>query len=365
MDKVPIQSLYGASYPRSRAVILMNLGSPDSPKVEDVAAYLTTFLMDKHVISIPRFWRSLLVKGIIAPRRAPRSAEAYRSIWDESSQSFPLISHTAQLARALSDKLEMPVAMAMRYGKPSMEDAVMALMALDRIKEVVIIPLYPHYTKSTILSAVEHAQTIIKRLGATFATSTIKPYYNNRRYRTALADSVRPYLQNPYDKLVISLHGIPTSHLDAPCARHNGKATHCLDRESQHTEQEQQTCYRLHCESTGAYLREDLGLPASKVEVVYQSRLGFHQWLKPYMKERVPQWAQEGCRRVVVISPGFACDCLETIYELNEEYHQEFLHSGGESFVYVPCLNSSPGFVEVLSDLVEQEYDQMFQNNNP
>lgn len=336
----------------------MNLGSPESPRVEDVAKYLSTFLMDEHVISIPRFWRSILVKGIIAPRRAPHSAATYRTIWDEENQTFPLVAHTASLARRLSDWLEMPVAIAMRYGEPSMEDAVMSLMALERIKEVVLVPLYPHYTKSTILTATEHAHATIKRLGATFATRTTKPYYNNRKYRTALAESVRPYLQEPYDKLVISLHGIPISHLDAPCARHNGKATHCLERESQHSDEEKRTCYRLHCESTGVYLREDLGLPESKVEVVYQSRLGFHPWLKPYMKARVPQWAGEGYKRVVVVSPGFACDCLETIYELNEEYHQEFLRSGGESFTYVPCLNSSESFVEVLADLVEQEFDE-------
>ncbi|MDO4692184.1 MAG: ferrochelatase [Porphyromonadaceae bacterium] len=354
MAEISIQPLYGASYPGSRAVLLINLGSPDSPDVQDVANYLTTFLMDEHVIGMSPFWRSLLVKGIITPRRAPRSAKTYRLIWDNETETFPLVRHTAHIARELADQLELPVAMAMRYGKPEMEQSITALMALNRITEVVVVPLYPHYTRSTFLTATEHALSVAYRLGATFRMNVIRPFYDHSAYRRVLANSIRPYLDEPYDRLIVSLHGVPLSHVEPDCGNHNGTPHHCYHRLDDHNLEHRDTCYRLHCESTVAFLTEDLALPSHQVELVYQSRLGWHPWLKPYMKSRVPLWPREGYKRVIVVCPGFVCDCLETLYEINHEYHEEFKKAGGDSFVYVPCLNSSTEFVEVLTQIIQE-----------
>lgn len=354
MTEISIQSIYGASYRKSRAVLLINLGSPDSPAVQDVASYLTTFLMDEHVIGISPFWRSLLVKRIITPRRAPQSAKTYRLIWDEETESFPLVRHTAHIARELADQLELPVAMAMRYGKPEMTEAITALMALERITEVIVVPLYPHYTRSTFLTAVEYAQSVADKLGATFRMNVIRPFYDHPIYRQVLANSIKPYLDQPYDRLVVSFHGVPISHIEEPCRENNGTPHHCYHRRDDHGMDHRDTCYRLHCESTAQFLIEDLAIPRERVELVYQSRLGWHPWLKPYMKGRVPLWPKEGHKRVVVVCPGFVCDCLETLYEIDHEYHEEFKKAGGLSFVYVPCLNSSADFVGVLAQIVQE-----------
>lgn len=352
MTEIPIQSIYGASYPRSRAVLLVNLGSPDSPNVEDVATYLKTFLMDEHVIGLSYFWRSLLVKGLISPSRAPRSAKTYATIWDTQTRTFPLIRHTATLARGLADCLEMPVALAMRYGKPEMRDALLGLMSLERIREVIVVPLYPHYTRSTFLTAQEYVERMAAELGASFCLKAIAPFYSHTSYRQVLAQSIRPYLEGGFDRLIVSFHGIPLSHLDEACAAHNGSAHHCYDRIEAHGPDQRSTCYRLHCESTVAFLAQDLGLEDNQIELAYQSRLGWHPWLKPYMKQRVPHWPLEGAKRVAVVCPGFVCDCLETLYEIDREYREAFMAAGGTSFTYVPCLNSSSDFVEVLAKLV-------------
>lgn len=353
MTDISIQSLYGAEYaPQRRAVLLVNLGSPRSPEVSDVRDYLTEFLMDEHVISLSYFFRSLLVKGIIAPRRAPYSAQNYKTIWDDEAKCFPLIQHTARIALGLSETMRLPVAMGMRYGAPSVAEALEELSALEGVEEVVLVPLYPHYTRSTFLTAEEYVCREAKRLGVNYRFRCITAFYAHAGYRQVLADSIRPYLDEPFDKLIVSLHGIPLSHLTKPCAEHNGKPTYCYDRLHSHSPEEASECYRLHCESTAQYLIADLGLPEHKVELVYQSRLGWHPWLKPYMKGRVQEWAAEGSKRLLVVCPGFICDCLETYYEIDEEYHTEFLASGGETFRYIPCLNSSPEFIRTLVDII-------------
>lgn len=353
MPNTLIRTLYGAEYaPSKRAILLINLGSPRSPEVKDVREYLTEFLMDEHVISIPYLFRALLVKGIIAPRRSPYSAVNYRKIWDEETQTFPLILHTARLAEGLSKEMKLPVAMGMRYGEPSTSAALQEISFLEGIEEVSVLPLYPHYTRSSFQTAEEHVYREAKRLGVKYKFRRIEPFYAHPSYRAVLADSIRPSLSEPFDKLIVSLHGIPLSHVDQTCGEDNGNPTHCYDRADSHTPREAAICYRLHCESTVQYLKNDLGLEQNKVELVYQSRLGWHPWLKPYMKDRVAEWANEGYKRLVVVCPGFICDCLETYYEIDEEYHEEFLASGGILFRCVPCLNSSPAFIKVLAEIV-------------
>lgn len=345
------RSVYGAQYASEEGVLLINLGSPLSPRVEDVRLYLETFLMDERVISLSPFWRSLLVKRLIVPRRAPYSAGNYRQIWDEETQSFPLLRHSALLAEALSIRSERAVALAMRYSSPTMEQALRELHALG-IKRVRVLPLYPHYTRSSFETAVVHALDEVLRLGLPLELDFAPAFYDHPRYRQVLADSVRPYLKDPFDKLVVSMHGIPLSHLSAPCRAENGRTDYCLGRH--HSPQEAQTCYRLHCERSVEMLREDLGLRHEQIELVYQSRLGRHEWIKPYFANRVKQWAGEGVRRVVVVAPGFVTDCLETLQEIQMQYKETFETTGGQELRYIPCLNSSAEFVEVLHDLINK-----------
>lgn len=347
---VPIQSLYGADYKSDEGVLLINLGSPLSPSVADVRTYLETFLMDERVISLAPFWRSLLVCHIIGPRRSPRSALKYAKIWDPDTKTFPLVRYSARIAYDLAERLERPVALAMRYSSPTMDEALLSL-ARQAVRRVKVLPLYPHYTRSSFETAVVYAMERARVLSVPIELDVIPPFYADKQYRRLLADSVRPYLIEPFDKLIISMHGIPLTHLSRPCQANNGQQDRCL--EHQHSPQEQATCYRLHCESTRTYLLQDLELDPHQVELVYQSRLGSHEWIKPYFSRRVKEWVREGARRIVVVSPGFVCDCLETLDEINADYRNRFLSSGGERFTYVPCVgNEGSEIIDVLEHLL-------------
>ncbi len=330
---------------------MVNLGSPNSPEVADVASYLKTFLMDERVISIPYFWRTVLVKGLIVPRRAKYSALNYRHIWDEETQSFPLIYHSSKLAEALANKMQRCVGLAMRYGEPSMDDTLKQLKELG-VRRVKVLPLYPHYTRSSFETASVYALERLRALGLDLDLEIMDAFYADDDYRKVLADSVRPHVQKDVDKLIVSMHGIPLTHLAQPCRVDNGRTG--LRCASSNPEQQRRTCYRCHCEATVNFLREDLGLEANQIELVYQSRLGNQEWMRPYFADRVKVWAQEGAKRIAVVCPGFVCDCLETIHEVDVEYKEEFLQYGGERLDYIPCLNSSEAFVSVLEKILSK-----------
>lgn len=243
----------------------------------------------------------------------------------------------------------MPVALAMRYGAPEMDDALRALYDIGA-RRVVVLPLYPHYTRSSYETASLFALERNQKLGLNLSLRIARPYYEHEVYRRALADSIRPYLDREFDKLVVSLHGIPLSHLSTYCKRENGRTDYCLSHG--HTPAEEMSCYRLHCERTLQHLKQDLQLSDDKIELAYQSRLGNHEWMRPYLAERIQALPAEGSKRVLVVCPGFVCDCLETLHEIDAEYRESFLASGGEEFVYIPCLNSSSALVEALASVV-------------
>ena len=193
-----------------------------------------------------------------------------------------------------------------------------------------------------------------RRLGLSLRFRLLPPFYREESYRRVLSEQVRPYLSEPFDRLIVSMHGIPLSHIPKECRQHNGHTDYCAHRRGWHERHAEEDCYRLQCEETRAQLQQDLGLEDGQVELVYQSRLGRHEWMRPYMSERIQRLAHEGAERIVVVCPGFVCDCLETIQEIDSYYRSEYLHSGGKSFTYVPCLNSSPAFVRVLGELIER-----------
>ncbi|SUB88587.1 Ferrochelatase [Porphyromonas macacae] len=330
--------------------VVMNLGSPDSASVEDVRRYLTEFLMDGRVISIPRPFRWLLVHGYIARFRTPRSAKKYMRIWDHKKQSFPLITHAEQLAHKLSLRIDSPAYSAMRYGQPSVKAVLKRI--LDEQPEqspVVLLPLYPHYAQSSYETAVEHFRRQARKSGLMHRLHVLPPYYNDSGYIASLAESIRPYLFEPFDKLVLSYHGIPLRHLAPACRLYNGSdACHGLCAEDPVC---CSTCYRFHCFRTTELVAVSLGLDLSRVEMCFQSRMGHVEWLKPYFSERMKELPAEGAKRIVVAAPGFTADCLETLEEIQEEGQSVFMQSGGHSFTYVPCLNDSDAFVSCLASL--------------
>lgn len=349
----PTSSLFGAEQASKQAILLLNLGSPASPAVADVHSYLLQFLMDRRIIGLPYWVRHPLVHRIIVPRRAPKSAANYRTIWDEERQAFPLITHTEAIARELCELCRCPVAYGMRYAEPSTASALSALASLSSVEEVLIAPLYPHYARSSYETAVAYALEEARRLGLSLRFRLLPPFYRDEGYRQVLSEQVRPYLSEPFDRLIVSMHGIPLSHIPKECRQHNGHTDYGAHRRAWHERHAEEDCYRLQCEETRALLQQDLGLEDGQVELVYQSRLGRHEWMRPYMSERIHQLVPEGLKRVVVVCPGFVCDCLETVQEIDDYYHGIFEREGGECFSYVPCLNSSPAFIQSLSELVE------------
>lgn len=328
----------------------MNLGSPDSTEVKDVKRYLDEFLMDERVIDKPWWLRALLVKGIIVPFRAPKSAAAYKSIWMEKGS--PLIVISKQLRDALRKEVAEPVVMAMRYGNPSPKTAFDELLQNNPdLEEVIAVPLYPHYAMSSYETAVEYAKEQYKKEGYKFKLSFVGPFYDNADYINALTESIRPYTEGAYDQILFSYHGIPERHILKcdPTKQHCLKAADCCVVPSE----AHAFCYRHQCRTTSRLVADSLNVPEEKRGFSFQSRLGRDPWLKPYTAVRLTELPKEGVKKLIVVCPAFVSDCLETIEEMGIEGREIFLHAGGESFELVPCMNVHPLWVGALKAMVK------------
>ena len=334
-----------------KGIVLVNLGSPDSTSVKDVRRYLNEFLMDERVIDVPYILRTLLVRGIIVPFRAPKSAEAYRSIWWK--EGSPLIVLSKQLQAAVQENFTAPVVIAMRYGNPSPKEAYDKLMQeVPGLEEVIMLPLYPHYAMSSYETAVVYMEEIHKKFNYPFRLTTIAPYYNNPDYIEALAESIKPYLQHDCDKLLFSYHGVPERHIyKGDITRsHCLKVNDCCNVSSPAHEK----CYRHQTFVTTALTAAALGLSNEKIEQSFQSRLGRDPWLTPYTAKRLEELPKEGVKKLLVACPAFVSDCLETLEEIAEEGKEIFLHAGGESFTMIPCLNIHPLWVKAVSKWINE-----------
>jgi ferrochelatase len=334
-------------------IILMNLGSPKSTKVKDVRRYLNEFLMDERVIDKPYLGRLLLVRGIITPFRSPKSAEAYQCIWQP--EGSPLMIHTEKLRNAVQAKTDMPVAISMRYGNPTPDEAYRKL--LDRIpdlEKVILVPLYPHYAMSSYETAVEHMKAAHQKGNYTFELKVVPPFYNHPMYINARVESIKPYLQNHFDQLLFSYHGIPERHVlkTDPTKKHCMQVENCCYKNSA----SHATCYRHQVTMTSEMVAKKLGLRKDQWQQSYQSRLGKRDpWLTPNTQVRLPQLANEGVKKLLVVCPAFVSDCLETLEEIEMRGKELFLDSGGESYTYIPCLNINENWVETVMQLVEEE----------
>ncbi len=330
-----------------RGIILMNLGSPDTTSVRDVRSYLNEFLMDERVIDSPYLVRSVLVKGVITPFRAPKSAEAYRTIWGK--EGSPLVVITRQLQQALRQQVSEPVAVAMRYGNPDMKAAFDELASRHPgIEEVILLPLYPHYAMSSYETAVEHAKTIYKKGGYKFSIRFVDPFYNHPAYIAALADNIKRTL-HPESHLLFSYHSIPEKHI----LKSDVTGTHCLQGSNCCTvdSQAHKYCYRHQCLETTRLVAKRLGLAADRYSVSFQSKLGRAEWLKPSTTLRMGQMPPEGIKDLAVVCPSFVSDCLETLEEIAIREKENFLNAGGERFTFIPCLNTDPLWVKAVVEL--------------
>lgn len=329
------------------AIVLMNLGSPDSSKPADVKKYLLEFLMDERVIDKGERYRSLLVKGIIVPLRYKKSAHAYSTIWRE--EGSPLVVITQKQKQKLKEKFGGMVEIAMRYGSLTPQKAFDAISKNKNIKEVVLVPLYPHYAMSSFETAVVHAQKQYNTGNYPYKLRIVKPFYNHPSYIEALADSMRPYLNTAFDKILFSYHGIPQRHVEKCDATgsHCFKVADCCNIKSL----AHQTCYRHQCFETTRLVTEKLGIDNSKFQISFQSRLG-SGWLTPFTDVVLKELPQQGAKNLLVICPAFVSDCLETLEEIAIRGKEDFLNAGGENYEMIACMNDNDKWIEAMSDIL-------------
>ncbi|MEO6636752.1 MAG: ferrochelatase [Ginsengibacter sp.] len=333
-----------------KGILLMNLGSPDSTDVADVKKYLDQFLMDERVIDKSWLTRALLVKGIIVPFRAPKSAEAYKTIWTKDGS--PLVVLTRQLQAALQSKIDEPVEIAMRYGNPSPEQAFDALLQrAPNLEEVIALPLYPHYAMSSYETAVEYAREVHDKNKYAFKLSFIDPFYNEPHYIDALAGVFRPYIEKDYDQLLFSYHGVPGRHI----RKSDTTGNHCLQVENccEIASPAHAHCYRHQVFTTTRLVTEKLNIPKDKYSISFQSRLG-KGWLTPFTDIRLAEMPAEGIKKLLIVCPAFVSDCLETLEEIAIRGKEIFMEAGGESFEMIPCLNTHPLWVKAIEGYINE-----------
>jgi len=335
------------------AILLMNLGSPDSPTAKALRPYLSEFLMDERVIDLPLFARTLLVKGMIVPFRAGKSAAKYRTIWTEKGS--PLVIHTQQLRDLLQDRFDVPVYYSMRYGNPATA-TVLDSIHIDNpdLQELIVLPLYPHYAMSSYETAAEQVKSEHKKAGFRFALKIVPPFYNHSLYIRALAQSIKPYIDRPFDHLLFSYHGIPERHIyKSDCSgTHCLKTADCCGMESvAHAH-----CYRHQIITTTELVAGELGLDKSRYSFSFQSRLGRDAWLKPYTASQLSDFPNRGIKKLLVVCPAFVSDCLETLEEIDREGREDFLHAGGEYYEMIPALNEEPAWLDCAEELIRMQF---------
>lgn len=334
-----------------KGVLLVNLGSPDSTDPKDVKKYLDEFLMDECVIDLPFWLRSFVVKGIILNTRPKKSAAAYQKIWWK--EGSPLVVISKRLEQKVQQKTNLPVVMAMRYGNPSIKKGLKKLHDKG-VTSVFVIPLYPQYAMSTTETVVGK---VLKERNAYFPKLKLKyqkPFYNDDQYISVLANSIKKELPKEFDRLVFSYHGVPLRHI---VKKDNDKRKAVKQEYFGYKTTDEETNYQKHCYKTTALVQQKLNLPDSKVLTAFQSRLGLDSWLKPYFSVINEQLPKQDIKKIVVVTPAFVSDCLETLEEIAMEGKHQFLEAGGEKYKTIPCINDDDNWADLIAQWIKkQEY---------
>ena len=330
-------------------ILLINLGTPDSPKTSDVRTYLTQFLNDPRVIDINPIGRFILVNGIIVPFRSSKSAKLYQQIWTKDGS--PLLINSMKMKVLLQKELgeNFVVELGMRYQNPSLELALNALKAAQ-VEKIIMIPLYPQYASSSTGSSVAEAIRLMQNWEVTPSIEVISKFYDNPDFIDACVDRAQKYDLNAYDYFIFSYHGLPERHIMKGSAHYGAnscKLGSCCDSITE----KNQYCYRANCFETTRQLVKRLNIPQGKFETTFQSRLD-DKWIKPYSDKVVEAKAKEGMKNILIFSPAFVADCLETIYEIGTEYDEIFKHNGGNKVTLVESLNDSPIWIKALKNMV-------------
>ena len=324
---------------------MINLGSPDSTSIKDVRRYLDEFLMDERVIGKSYWFRWFLVKVIILNTRPRKSAKAYKKIWWK--EGSPLIVLSKRLFDKVTKLVNFPVALAMRYGSISI---FKGLKELDDkgVKNITVLPLYPHYAMSSYETVVEKVKDEVKTNFPHLKIKTAEPFYNDKKYIDLLCKKIKSTISKiEYDHILFSYHGIPISHLKIsdPTNSHCYKVKDCCSNHSD----AHKFCYKHQVLETTELVIKKLKIDKNKYSNAFQSRLPNEAWLKPYTDDELVRLAKEGKKKLVIVTPAFVTDCLETLEEIAMEGKEEFLEAGGESYHYVPCLNDDDDWAKLIS----------------
>ena len=324
---------------------MINLGSPDSTSIKDVRKYLDEFLMDERVIGKSYWFRWFLVKVIILNTRPRKSAKAYKKIWWK--EGSPLIVLSKRLFDKVTKLVKFPVALAMRYGSISI---FKGLKELDDkgVKNIIVLPLYPHYAMSSYETVVEKVKYEVKTNFPHLKIKTVEPFYNDKKYIDLLCKKIKSTISKiEYDHILFSYHGIPISHLKIsdPTNSHCYKVKDCCNNHSD----AHKFCYKHQVLETTELVVKKLKIDKNKYSNAFQSRLPNEAWLKPYTDDELVRLAKEGKKKLVIVTPAFVTDCLETLEEIAMEGKEEFLEAGGESYHYVPCLNDDEDWAKLIS----------------
>tara|TARA_B100000963_G_scaffold193313_1_gene168259 strand:+ start:298 stop:1311 length:1014 start_codon:yes stop_codon:yes gene_type:complete len=328
-----------------KGLLMINLGSPDSTDVKDVKKYLDEFLMDERVIGKSYWFRWFLVKVIILNTRPKKSAKAYKKIWWK--EGSPLIVLSRRLFEKVKKFVKIPVALAMRYGSISIKKGIKELYD-SGVKEIVVLPLYPHYAMSSYETVVEKVKEEVKNNFPNVNLKIVSPFYKEKNYINLLCNKIKESIDKiKYDHILFSYHGIPISHLKIsdPTNSHCYKVNNCCSTSSD----AHRFCYKHQVLETTEAVVKKLKIDRDKYSNAFQSRLPNEAWLKPYTDDELVRLAKEGKKNLVIVTPAFVTDCLETLEEIAMEGKEEFLEAGGENYHYVPCLNDDDDWAKLLA----------------
>ena len=332
-----------------KGVLLVNLGSPESPTAKDVKPYLDEFLMDKYVIDVPFLLRALLVRGIILRKRPEKSAAAYAKVW--TKEGSPLIVISKKMHQKVQNLVDIPVALAMRYGTMTILKGLQELHDKG-VNEVMLFPLYPQHAMASTTTIVVLAEELRTKHFPEMKFTIVPAFYNKPDYIKALANSMKKHLDNyEYDHLLFSYHGIPERHI----RKTDITKSHCkIDGSCCNTPSPaHEFCYRHQCYETTRQVVELLNIPKDKYSQTFQSRLAGDKWLTPYTDVEVNKMPEKGIKKLAVVTPAFVADCLETLEEIAMEANHQFKENGGEEFMAIPCMNDGDEWCGTVANWIK------------
>ncbi len=327
-------------------MLLINVGTPESTSLFSVQKYLSQFLGDKRVINLPSIAKKILVNGLIVPFRAPRSRKLYQKLWTENGS--PLLYYSVEIQKKLQKQLgdDYSVYLGMRYGKPSLK-LVIDKLEKDNLKEIIVLPLFPQYASATTGTAIDYLFKLIRKWNTIPKIKILNQFYDNQGFIKAFSNNIKTYLIDNYDHILFSYHGLPLkqvfdSHDKLDCEEFN-----C----SNEINDNNKYCYHATCYATTRLLAKSLELSKNQYTVCFQSRFT-KKWLTPFTDEVIIQKAREGNKKLLVVSPSFVTDCLETIVEIGDDYKQLFIANGGEHLQLVESLNDGDDWVKALQSII-------------